>query len=488
MNAQQQTGQESSFINMAFFAVIAAGLLLFAVYHVAVTMFFPYPLTYTEGVVAAGIERYVAAAETLYPPISEHPPWLHTPYPPLFYLLSSLVNRGGVPPLQAGRLVSLAAFLAAATALALLAQQHGVKRQYALLATLLFICSPIVLRLSAVAQVDMTGLALALWALLVFRRGGLVSVCMAGILCAGAMLAKPLFIAAPLACFISACLSGKRVAAVFSVALAAGVVAILGVTGIFRNPIGFLFHLVYFNRLPLSAVAAFEISARVIARHILPAVCFMLFASTPVSGTGLLRKAGLAALIALPLTAKTGADGHYLLELIALASFSTAVVLSRIKRPFSNIAAWCLTVQLLLFIPLNPAPVFTRTYGQELIEAGSAALTPRAADREVGDAVSAVIKGTDGPVLCQDIGYLVTAGKPITLQPYQFARQQCTGRWNDAQLVELLATGYFELIIIKFDAFAGDESEYFSPAAIRAMRENYSLLRHIGPYYLLERE
>jgi len=237
------------------------------------------------------------------------------------------------------------------------------------------------------------------------------------------------------------------------------------------------------NRLPLRVDHLVGVLTPVLAKHALLFAGLALWIVRGSAKRGVLWWYAVLACAAALLAAKVGAEENYLLEAIAAACACAASLLAAMPRPQRALGVACLAAQLALLLPARPVPVFTRTYAQE-IPAGTTALAPTEDDAKVGGLVLGEVKSATAPVLCEDLGYLLLAGKEVVLDPYQHAQLARIGKWNDARIVAMLEEGRFALVVLKSDP-ATLRSDYFTPAMLRAMQGRYVVQRQIGAFYVL---
>ncbi|PMP80272.1 MAG: hypothetical protein C0184_09295, partial [Chloroflexus aggregans] len=169
----------------------------YAAEHVRLLLSFPFPLDYGEGPLLAQV-RHLTDRYDLHQLYADpsRAPFLIVNYPPLFLLLSAGLTVLIGMPLVAGRLIALAAAIAATAALAALIGRRG-----AWLA-LLWLAVPVVREWMPLMRVDLLGVALGLWAVWVADNDRLPPVwrgALAGGLAVGCLLTKPSLIAGPLA-------------------------------------------------------------------------------------------------------------------------------------------------------------------------------------------------------------------------------------------------------------------------------------------------
>jgi hypothetical protein len=198
-------------------AVLALQLAFFTV-HAAHMLRYRYPLDYGEGPLLAQVDLLRAGTPIwhLYAD-PDRPPYAVVNYPPVYHLVSAAVAGLAGDTLLAGRLVALASALAAVGALWVLSQGPRAKNQeprtgYSerflvlgsrFLIVLSFLAIPIVREWAVVMRVDLLGVALGLWALVIVQRcAGRRAVLWAALPLALSLLVKPSLIAAPAAALV----------------------------------------------------------------------------------------------------------------------------------------------------------------------------------------------------------------------------------------------------------------------------------------------
>jgi len=169
----------------ALTALVGVHLVFFAIraWHV---LTFPYPLDYGEGPLLAQVNhlRSGASLPHLYGDPAQ-PPYLVVNYPPVYLIVTSLVAPlldwtlpGSATTLLAGRLVTLCATLICVLLIwrLTLPPDPSIRRATAgqsgtaLIVALAFLALPIVREWSALMRVDLLGVCLGLWGLLLTRR------------------------------------------------------------------------------------------------------------------------------------------------------------------------------------------------------------------------------------------------------------------------------------------------------------------------------
>ncbi len=217
---------------------VAAHLLFFAI-HATHSFSYPYPLDYGEGPLLGQVHllRVGTPIWRLYADPAA-PPYAVVNYPPVYHALAALVALPFDAPggtLLAGRLVSLAATVAAVVALWRLSgspspplplSQEWERVRGALtrlLIVLAFLALPIVREWAVVMRVDMLGVCLGLWGLLIVRRNaGTGRVLWAALPLTLGVLVKPSLLAAPAAALLWLFFRDRRRALLLALAIGAG--------------------------------------------------------------------------------------------------------------------------------------------------------------------------------------------------------------------------------------------------------------------------
>ncbi len=479
--------------------ILLAVMLAAFVRHVLVTLPFPYPVEYGEGVVVNWMMRLSRGME-LYPAISrDDMPWLHNPYGPLWFWLSALLPDFGPGVFAKARTLSLV-FFAVSLFLVYRLCRRDLKPAGAACVCVLFGASPLIWRYAVMARVDMAALAASLTALLLMERGtagrgagegegvrrsdrpAMFRWFFAGLAASAALLVKPVFVAAPLAGLAAGLRQGRSKTISFAAGLALPLLG-AGIWLLIRGERSVLEHFGAMNRIGVSIPLMIVIALGGAGRH--PFVLLAFFTGFRRLDHGSPRWwFALFMAASLLLGVKIGADSHYFIPpLIAAVLLAAPLTSHVISRGGMKLLLLCLSAQLALYLPVAPRPVFTATYGQE-VPAGHSALTPGESDREIGRLLVGEIVGVDGPVMADDPGYLLAGGREVLIQPFQYGRLAEAGRLDTDALTRRIEEGYFALIIIRDEQAGGPSASDFPPDVIESVRRNYQLHREIGPYLL----
>jgi hypothetical protein len=111
-------------------------------------------------------------------------------------------------------------------------------------------------------------------------------------------------------------------------------------------------------------------------------------------------------------------------------------------------------------------------------------LTPDESDRALGQRLVQEMAGTTGPILSDDPGYLLAAGKGLQVQPFQYGWLVRRGQLDPAPLLKRIDDQLFSLVMVRISQVGGPGGSDFPPVVIRAIETKYELHREIGPYLL----
>lgn len=462
--------------------ILGAGLSLLAARHFAVTLSHPWPVEYGEGVNLLWAQR-AAEGLSLYPEVEPDAfPQIHHPYPPLGAVLNGFLLRHAPlsHPFLGGRLLGTLGVLLAAQAVYALVRLRTT-RATAAGGALLFVLSPMMLRFGPMMRIDALALGLSLQSIRLLHKQQLPA---AALLAGLAVLAKPTYAAAACVLLWTA-LRGKDHLPRLKLLGGLALFPLLFLPTLLFTRI--LLHLWTLQGLPPDPAGLFDWAAAFTAQHALVlALAIGLVVNRNKTPTPL-RLYGLLALLPPLITSwVTGSQENYLMEVWALACIVTARAWPDLSARHPASARALLAAQLLLFLPIAPAPVFTRTYGQELPEGSRSAWTPTREDLEVGRLVIRELEIAEGPVLSADLGFALAAGHGIAYQPFQFERLAAAGAWDSPLLHRAIETSVFSHILLKGMADeAGDAM--FRPETQALIDRYYELHRVLGPWRLYRR-
>ena len=114
------------------------------------------------------------------------------------------------------------------------------------------------------------------------------------------------------------------------------------------------------------------------------------------------------------------------------------------------------------------------------------------------ESIISLIRQVDGPVLAEEPFYLLTAGKPVLLNPFMMRWLAAAGRWDEGRLIRDIASHHFALIqlnsfvvppadqhMTKKELYAYlNTRDRFSPKVLRAIDLYYEVPRPEGDFPL----
>lgn len=464
---------------------------LFFVTHAYQALTFAYQLDYGEGPI---LQIAVRAAEgrSIYPPVDE-PPYVIASYLPVYYWLGGLgVKLFGVGFLF-GRLLSCLAAVAIAVCAALVVWDRTRQRFAAFLGGGLILAMPHFIVWSTFMRVDMLALAFAVagfWLFLRGRRAGGVSAFALGVL------TRRTTLAAMGAAFVrEARERGLRPAVrVFGAQIAAilglvGIALILTRGGLYRQlylhtatSVGEawtwqqLWSLLWVpeNPCPLRmwpAYFAITAGAAVWSAFHRPSRSLLIYF---VFSCVIFLTAG-----------RIGSAHNYLLEPTAVGAMMFGVMWAELAprprgRLFLMLLAGGLAAQML----------WTTLHVRDTLSILQPRVDPRASAHVVER-----IERADGPVLCEETGLTLFAGRQPPLMPFEFTMMAGAGALDPEPVYEAVREGRYALIVLRFNPLDPTEVRLHEPGnhwkagrwpdgIISGVVESYRLDEEAGPYFI----
>jgi hypothetical protein len=472
------------FYQAALISCVVATLALFAATAGAM-IGFPYGLNYGEGTMIDQARR-MAAGEPLYRATFEDPPYVVSNYPPLYVLAVAGVTRlTSLPLLPAGRAISLAGALAAASCVGLLAARLSGSRMAGLLAAALFMGNPFAMKWSALARVDFLALALSLlglWLLLVRWRSWPWLAVIAVLVTAAIFTRQSYALTLPLTGTIWLWHSDRRRAVAFVLTVGCAGLLLFGLLN-WLTAGGFYLNVVVAN------VHRFELSRFVSMAGLLllvwpialaMAVLEMAYAVRRPRQGSLGGDAGgdvgpflrwallpyaLAAVLSALTAGKAGSDVNYLLELMAAVAMWAAIGFAAQPSRRGAIGRGSLTFLLLCQL------LWTLFLGRSVLSWLIQEWRNMAEYRDLAAQVQRA--AVSGPVLADEhMELVVQAGQRLYLEPLEFEMLHKVGRWDPSRLVAEVQARKFPMIILSTGQ--AEFAERWAPEVLEAIRTNYS--------------
>ncbi|MBI1387396.1 MAG: hypothetical protein GC154_02990 [bacterium] len=461
---------------IAMRAALWAGCVLYAllfVYHGVRVAAYPYDLDNSEGFLLYQSMR-LAHGEFLYPTLGGDPPWLVDNYPPLYPLAGALGVKLFGPSLQWLRFISLASTIGAAALLGVWAYLKTRVRSAGWMAALVYLSFYHVYNWGALARVDALGGLFAIAALVWFEwRGGWK---MAALFCLLALFTKQSLIAAPAAIALSLFFQNRRKAASFIASLMVSGAMLLGLMLLASSGRAWI-HLVSYN-----VNAFYWLDVWLNFRHwfmfytvwgAAPLALLIVFGRADVSFWFTLFAIGEALLCG-----KIGSAPNYFLSLAASASLGTGLLYGWLARGGDSnrtgmvlfVVAGLLQLAATIHWPHTPLDF---------------AATPGRSDAQAGRLAVEYLKQVEGPVYAELAGLGVAAGHPPVMMSFICTQLAHEGIWNPEPMLERIRERRFAAIALQFNLASPEwDRRRFLESAIAAMRENYSLARQVGPWFI----
>ncbi|MCM8821838.1 MAG: hypothetical protein NC831_03370 [Candidatus Omnitrophica bacterium] len=456
---------------------------VYAVIHHIKCVNFPYPLEYREGVVQYWVNCFVDE-KPLYPKTGEEPPYVHNPYGPLYLIIAGIFQK--LLPQKhtffASRLLSFFSLLIACFFIFKIIKSRGACLMAGLLGAGFFLCSPISINYGSIEIVDILALSSGFAGLYAATKNTKTGYLFSGIFCAAAFLTKLVFILPCISIFIAIMLAKEKERGYFFAGLA--IFLFLAFSILFlKYGANIITHFITLSSLPLSISHFFNVFSSTGPRHAFLFSFLAIFAGTMKDKRDPLYWYCLLVPVTFLFSAKVGSEANYFLEIIALSSVATGILFEKIGVSAKSIFLVACIAQMFLFLPFKSAPVFTKTYGQELPFATGS--YPSHALKEAGEIIEGELMSVSDPVFSEDTGWLVVAGKEVIIEPYQFSQLARYGRWDEVHIVNMIKEKQFNLILMSVDSYEKG-SEKFTPSMLEAIKTNYQIKRVIGNFYILE--
>ena len=417
----------------------------------------------------------LAQGENIYRTIDQ-PPYVHTAYPPLYFLIvAALLQFTGLNYLPA-RLVSFLSALAIGWALAKLSRVWTGKISAGLWAALFFFLIPAVLYNTVRTHAQMLAVALSIWSFVFFLRGQfLPTTIISPLLAALAIYTKQTQVALPLAMGIYLLLRHRRWLLPYAITiLLAGLLPFFWLQRITNGY--FWRHIVELNALSYNPLDI----APILIHHAGPIFLFIGLAVVILRRR--IRERRLepidfyfasAFVVTLLTLGRLGAHTQYVVECCAvtlLFLLRTSGLCAMRGRDALLCGQICL---LLLYTPLYV-----------ILEEGRFGM----ASHRAAEKLYPLLKTERGPILSQQGSFALFGSGALYIQLAHFAALARTGLWDESRLQREIESRKFVWVVTEFPLEEplqrADDIERFNPPIVEALRKNYRRQEVILPYYL----
>ena len=397
-------------------------------------------------------------------------PYTVCAYMPLGYELQAILQGAGVPPLLAGRLISMTAFCALIWLVWRMLLLYSGDSRCAWLGAALCGCTSGLPFWGTVGQVDMLAVTLALAAFYQFSRHwmrGTATLPWATLLVILALFTKQTVVAAPVAIVIALWLRSSNAAMAFTLITAGcGMALVLMADGILQGR--FLANTVYANINPyawekIEQHGTFWLIASAQLALIVAAGARPLWRS---AARPVLIYTGLSLAVLVLTAGKIGSDSNYQLESAVLLILSASLALHALgffDVVFTGAKGWVS----LLVMPL----LIHAVLGVRLEQANL--LGRVAKEMQFAEQMKKLpgIVNTRGRVLSADSNALVHLGRSIEVEPLIYRLMVESGRIDPERLRQDLAAARFSAVVLYHDVAEKAELHVEIPTLTKAQLE-----------------
>ena len=439
----------------------------FFIHHAYSNITYPYDLHYTEGwMLGQTMNGFDYSA--IYNPIDESH-YTVAVYPPVYTSITSIFTPLFGQDFEAGRIVSLASILLTVVFLYLILRQFKCHRLISLFCSLLFLASPILFEWGVYFRPESLGLLfsiIAFWIAVRYINSRLIYLCIPFLILA--LFTKQYYIAAAGTIILFLIIQKRwRTALIFTGFYGVIVVGIFS----FLNSItdGWFFtHVIEFN-----IFHAFDLRRAIMLYSYMLTYHLVVFgfAFAYVLYSGIRKKLGILCVywiiaVIVPLSSgKVGAEPVYFIEIWAVSCILLGLIISNFsKSDLKNSLSPVFTIVLVSFLALNL-----------IIQTANCAQQQRDFPNTwVGQEITEYIQNHEGPILGRP-SYLVQTGREVIITYWELAHMPID-RWNHSGLIEDINNKKFTVIFSYINLEYEDETAFFTPQMLQAIRENYTLV------------
>ncbi len=478
-----------------------------------VGLMYPYQLDYGEGIVL-WFARQLAHGQPIYKGLTDLP-YASSNYPPVALLLAAMLMPLLGDGYSSGRLLNFVAALSVTALIYHLVYGETRDRRAGILAALFFFGSPYIYHWIPLFRVDLIGLAFAFAGVYVLwkfdrhsptadRRTVVHYVLCLTVLFLLALYTKHSLIAAPLAAFLTLWQRGRRIALAFAFALGTlGSALYLALDVVTRG--GFTFGIIESN----ATVFLLEQLGTLVQNFVSTFPILLLLALW--SWTARVRAKQMGALewyavttfAALVMAGRVGAWENYFFEALAIvcvfAGFTLDVSgftfhVSRFTFQVSGFTSYISRLLPPAYRLLPPASRLLTPALYPLLLFAQLVLMwhdPRIAadliarDTPANEELARVLARTSGLIISEDMGALVTSGKPVVYYTFQYSALAQSDKWDQQWELNGLRDGQFALVILERGTRENVEHyRRFTRQFVSTLDHYYARTRTIGKYEL----
>lgn len=412
------------------------------------------------------------------------PPFILTPYGPVYPVLSILLKSVFSGVFVAGRVLTFCASLSVCAGIFLYARQVTGNIRVPALLSCSFILMPIIQKWAVQVNVDMTAVALEMTAFFLLstqvKKNKVSAYLFLGILFQTlAFFTKSSAISAGAAYALLMLLTRRwRPFMIYTVIQASALLTVFVFMNILTDG-QYYFHTVY------------EIGHRTVFKQFIPVFWSEMLTENRFWAAAILlcivsfihrREVSICAIafvvsafLTLSLS-KQGSDTNYFLSFLMYGSFFISRYFPKI--PFLKLAA---SVLILIHVGVYmPKSADAFRYPEKYTEC-----------IEFYSRFSKLVRDAKGPIISWDMSLLLANGKPVYFEPFPMAQMAYSGVWDETPITEAIESRKIPLMILYFASpfLKGDRN--FSPGFISALRQHYQIIGRVKtpwdgtPYWFL---
>jgi hypothetical protein len=420
------------------------------------SIFFPFQLDYGEGIVL-WFTRQLALGRPIYRPM-DGVTFVSSNYPPVGMLLAAPFHSHFGDTYIVGRFLGFAsASLTTAILMRFVRRDSAVngwltpnlKWAAALLAGALFLGSTFVYHWTPLFRVDLPGLAFTALGILFVREWEnahdrrkdaplrWLLLALAGAAFLAALYTKHSLLFGPAAAVLAVFLRDRRAALVFGGALAAAGGGLFLLLDVLTRG-GWSFGLITSNATVWdpTTFAGLALGFALTYAVVLVLGAWAWVARVRAGTCGVLEVYAAAALLSIALAGREGAWENYFLEAVFAACAFAGFAIARL---YDSTLTWRWALPALLLVQ---AALFVNRHDPQT------ALNLMNAARIGGQEVGPLVRAANGPVISEDMGLLVTNGKPVVYYTFPYSTLARAGRWDQRWELENLRAGAFPLVVL----------------------------------------